>query len=86
MRLSDATEIQKTFQEIELNLKYTVDRKVQHTTILNDIINSIKNLTILKIVIVCLLSLFQVIVIQRFFGPDKRVSNIKGAFSDSDGL
>ena len=50
--------------------------------ILNDIISSIKNLTFFKLGIVFLLSVFQIIVIQKFFGPDKRVSSVKGAFSD----
>lgn len=80
--IEDANEITKVFREIEKSLKYLVDRKYRHTTILKDIIKSIKNLTFLKIFIVGILSVFQVFVIQRFFGPDKRVSSVKGAFQD----
>lgn len=80
--IGDTNEITKVFREIEKSLKYLVDRKYRHTTILKDIIKSIKNLTFLKIFVVGALSVFQVFVIQRFFGPDKRVSSVKGAFQD----
>ena len=79
---AEVQDIKKVFQEIETNLKRGLDRKSRHFSILHDIIQSIKNFTFLKMAIVFLLSLFQIIVIQKFFGPDKRVSSVKGAFSD----
>lgn len=79
---SEVGDIKKIFGDIETNLKYAIDRKSRHFNILNDIISSIKNLTFFKLGIVFLLSVFQIIVIQKFFGPDKRVSSVKGAFSD----
>ena len=79
---AEVQDIKKVFQEIETNLKRGLDRKSRHFSILHDIIQSIKNFTFLKMAIVFLLSLFQIIVIQKIFGPDKRVSSVKGAFSD----
>ena len=35
----------------------------------------------MKIAVVAILSLLQVFIIRRFFGPDKRVSKVKGAYS-----
>lgn len=79
---SEVIDIRNVFQVIETNLKQGLDRKSRHLKILVDIINSIKNLTFLKGLIVLLLSLFQIVVIQKIFGPDKRVTSVKGAFSD----
>ncbi len=45
------------------------------------VINSVENLTILKFVVISLLSILQIFFIKRFFGPDKRVSKVKGADS-----
>lgn len=74
-------ELKTLFQDFEKNFKFLVDRRNSHTGILEDIVHSIKNLTFLKICIIALLSLFQVLVIQKFFGPDKRVSSVKGGFA-----
>lgn len=82
LMISDAIEIKQTFQVIEKNIKNSLDRTYRHNKTLDDIITSIKNLTLLKLSIIGILSVFQIIVIQRFFGPDKRVSTVKGAFSD----
>ena len=79
---TEVTDIRNVFQVIETNLKQGLDRKSRHLRILVDIIKSIKNLTFLKGLIVLLLTLFQIVVIQKFFGPDKRVTSVKGAFSD----
>ena len=44
-------------------------------------ITSIEKLSYAKIFILVLLSLFQILIIQRFFGKDKRVTKLPGAFS-----
>ena len=44
-------------------------------------INSIKTLSYIKIGILILLSVFQIFVIQRYFGKDKRITKLPGAFS-----
>ena len=45
-------------------------------------IRSIKNATYLKIFFVVLMSGFQIYIITKFFGKEKRVSSIKGTFND----
>lgn len=83
LMVDDIREIKNVFEEIEKQMRYTNDRKFRHTTILKDIIRGLKNLTTLKVVIVGVFSVFQVFIIQKFFGPDKRVSTVKGAFSNN---
>jgi hypothetical protein len=70
------------FTEIESNARHINDRRFRHTKILNRIIASVQNLTYVKIGVVIILSLLQSFIIQRFFRPEKRVTKIKGAFSN----
>lgn len=76
------TEIKNIFQTLEKNYKFTNDRKSSHIKMLREIISSIKGLTFLKIAIVAALSILQVFIIRKFFGADKRVTNVGGAFAD----
>ena len=69
------------FTEIENNARHINDRRFRHSKILSKIIKSIDDLTLMKIAVVAILSLLQVFIIRRFFGPDKRVSKVKGAYS-----
>ena len=69
------------FTEIENNARHINDRRFRHSKILSKIIKSIDDLTFMKIAVVAILSLLQVFIIRRFFGPDKRVSKVKGAYS-----
>ena len=80
--IQGVNELKESFHSFEKNFKYIVDRRTKHNQILNDIISSVKNLTLLKIFVVLFLSIFQVFIIEKFFGPDKRVSSVKGAFSE----
>lgn len=75
-------QLKQGFQEFEMNLNYIVDRRSRHTIILQDIIKALKRMTGLKALAVALLSIFQVFIIRKFFGPDKRVTKVSGAFSD----
>lgn len=79
--MQGVNELKESFHNFETNFKYIVDRRTKHNQILNDIIASIKNLTLLKIFVILFLSIFQVFIIEKFFGPDKRVSTVKGVFS-----
>ena len=81
----DIKEIKDVVDKIEMNARHLNTRKYRHLKILKQIITSIKRLTYLKIFAVALLSLFQIYIVQKFFGPDKRVSTIKGVFSGKDG-
>ena len=83
---NDIKEIRDVVDKIETNARHLNTRKYNHLNVLEQYINSIKRLTYLKIFAVALLSLFQIYVVQKFFGPDKRVSTIKGIFSEKDGV
>ena len=83
---NDIKEIKNVVDKIETNARHLNTRKYRHLKILKQYITSIKRLTYLKIFAVALLSLFQIYVVQKFFGPDKRVSAIKGVFSEKDGV
>ena len=70
-------DLEKLFNDFEKNLKFIVDRRNHHHTILQDIVGSIKIISGIKILIIILLSIFQVFIITKFFGTDKRVSTIR---------
>ena len=75
-------ELEKLFNDFEKNLKFIVDRRNHHHTILKDVVGSIKTISAIKILIIISLSLFQVFIITKFFGTDKRVSTIKAGTKD----
>ena len=70
-------DLEKLFNDFEKNLKFIVDRRNHHHTILQDIVGSIKIISGIKILIIILLSIFQVFIITKFFGNNKRVSTIR---------
>ena len=75
-------DLEKLFNDFEKNLKFIVDRRNHHHTILQDIVGSIKIISGIKILIIILLSIFQVFIITKFFGSDKRVTTIKAGTKD----
>ena len=75
-------DLEKLFNDFEKNLKFIVDRRNHHHTILQDIVGSIKIISGIKILIIILLSIFQVFIITKFFGSDKRVSAIRPGNKD----
>ena len=75
-------DLEKLFNDFEKNLKFIVDRRNHHHTILQDIVGSIKIISGIKILIIILLSIFQVFIITKFFGTNKRVSTIKAGSKD----
>ena len=75
-------DLEKLFNDFEKNLKFIVDRRNHHHTILKDVIGNIKTISAIKILIIITLSLFQVFIITKFFGSDKRVSTIKTGSKD----
>ena len=75
-------DLEKLFNDFEKNLKFIVDRRNHHYTILLDVIKSIKTISAIKILIIILLSIFQVFIITKFFGTNKRVSTIKAGNKD----
>jgi len=79
---SGVLDLEKLFNDFEKNLKFIVDRRNHHHFILSKISKSIKYISIIKIIIIISLSIFQVFIITKFFGTDKRVSTIKAGKAD----
>ena len=77
-------DLEKLFNDFEKNLKFIVDRRNHHYVILLNVISSIKTISAIKILIIILLSIFQVFIITKFFGSDKRVSTIKAGTGNKD--
>ena len=75
-------DLEKLFNDVEKNLKFIVDRRNHHHAILKDVVGSIKRISAIKIIIIISLSIFQVFIITKFFGSDKRVSKIKAGTKD----
>ena len=75
-------DLEKLFNDFEKNLKFIVDRRNHHNIILKDVVSSIKIISAIKICIIILLSIFQVFIITKFFGTNKRVSTIKAGSKD----
>jgi hypothetical protein len=75
-------DLERLFNDFEKNLKFIVDRRNHHHTILRDVVGSIKTISAIKVLIIISLSLFQVFIITKFFGADKRVSTIKAGAKD----
>lgn len=78
-------DIKSAVNNIESNARHLFDGKYRHLQILKEITTSIKRLTTFKILVITILSGFQVYVIQKFFGKEKRVTKIQGAFSEKNG-
>lgn len=74
-------EIKGLIEEIVNNARFLIDRRLTHLKILKEIIKSLKFYTVLKFITVTILSTFQIYIIRKFFGNEKRVSNIKASFS-----
>ena len=75
-------DLEKLFNDFEKNLKFIVDRRNHHHSILEDVVGSIKKISAIKILIIILVSIFQVFIITKFFGSDKRVSAIRPGNKD----
>ena len=78
----DIKEVKDALHKIEINAKHINNRNFEHYVILHSMISSIKNATYLKIFFVVLMSGFQIYIITKFFGKEKRISTIKGTFND----
>ena len=74
---SKMEDIKNGLKTLENNSHKLIHRKFIHFMYLSDYISQIKILTFVKIIIVGLISLFQIYVIRRMFGDDKRMSQIK---------
>ena len=75
-------DLERLFNDFEKNLKFIVDRRNHHHTILEGVVKNIKILSAIKIMVIIILSLFQIFIITKLFGSDKRMSTIKAGTKD----
>ena len=83
---NDIKEVTDSLHNIEINARHINNRNYGQFVTLNRMIKSIKNLTYLKIFVVALMSIFQIYIITKFFGNEKRIHNIKGTFDEKSGV
>jgi len=69
--------IKESISNYEIESRNLMNKKFTHFTYLNNYLKQIKILTFVKILIVGMLSMFQIYVIQKMFGEDKRMTKIK---------
>jgi hypothetical protein len=67
----NVTTISSLFQEIETNMKFVLERKDVHSRIISDIIESIKILTIAKIISILIIVLIQIFFIKKILNKSK---------------
>ena len=78
-------EMKNAIHKMEINSRHITNMNYEHISTMKSLIISIKKLTYLKIFVIALMSLFQIYIIHKLFGPDKRVTKIKG-FSDKNNI
>jgi hypothetical protein len=71
----DVTEIALLFEDIEQNVRFTMDRRNKHNTLATDFVESLKHITIFKVMVVLLISFLQVWLIKRFYTNSRKVGN-----------
>ena len=70
-------QIKNGFNNLENNSNNLMNNKYFHLSYLYKYLKQIKNLTFAKIIVIGSVTLFQIYVIQKMFGEDKRISKIK---------
>ena len=74
---NDIREMKNALNDIEINSRHLNSRNFEHFLAMSMLISSIKRLTYLKIFVVAAISLFQIYIIRKFFGPEKRDIKLK---------
>ena len=69
--------IKEGFNNLENNSNNLMNTKATHLAYLYNYLKDIKKLTFAKVFIISFVSLFQIYVIQKMFGDDKRLGQIK---------
>ena len=69
--------IKKGFTNLESNSVNLMNMKYSHLSFLYKYLKQIKDLTFGKLLVISLITLFQIYVIQKMFGEDKRMKRIK---------
>lgn len=63
-----------------------MDRRTKHTEIMQNIVSSIRNLTLFKIFLILAVSFIQVFLIKKFMGDGKVYANNNNIFDVSGGI
>ena len=72
---SDLMSISETFEDMEKNIRFIMDRRTKHNEVMHSIVDSIRNLSLFKIFLILCVSFIQVYLIKKFMGGDKVVHN-----------
>ena len=70
-------QLERGIKDVQTMSNNLLNRKFMNISYLNNYVRQIKILTLVKIGIVGLISLFQIYVIRKMFGDDRRMSQIK---------
>ena len=71
----DVTEIALLFEDIEENVRFIMDRRNKHNILTSDFIESLKHITLFKVIVIVIVSLLQIWLIKRFYTNSKKVGN-----------
>ena len=69
----DLIELSTLFEELERNIRFTMDRRNKHSDIVTHITNNVRNITVFKVLVVIIMSVIQIMLIERFFGNSKKI-------------
>ena len=79
---NDVFDLEKLFSDFEKKLKFIINRRNNHHSIVKNAVGSIKTISLIKIIFIIVISLIQVYIITKFFGKDRRTINVKAGNKD----
>jgi hypothetical protein len=71
----DVSELSLMIEEMEKNVRYIMDRRHKHNTITTEIVDSIRNITFLKVLVILIISILQALLIKKFYTGSKKIGN-----------
>jgi hypothetical protein len=83
---AEVNKISEVFEDLEKNIRFIMDRRTKHTEVMQNIVGSIRNLSLFKIFLILCVSFIQVFLIKKFMGNNKVGSNINPFFDVSSGI
>lgn len=82
----EVSEMSRMLEEIERNLRFILDRRSVHHTAIIGMTNSIRHLSYVKIFVITLISLIQIVIIQKFFANSSKGKVSYGGSFEMGGL
>ena len=70
----DVSELSIMIEEMEKNVRFIMDRRTKHNIITTEIVDSIKNITFFKVLVILVISGLQVFLIKRFYLGSRKVT------------